>query len=353
MASARNPEKKIFIYAQMQPDLANKKLVDCVNKLSPEKLAEAKQSGCKLWLLRESKYEGLLTLHCMSYFSEEHYQLYQPQRLALLDTGWVSANLDKEGFEAILSKLKKVNQHTALRYVNQLEEFLKTKYQLLPENRVNPEVSEQSRATIYSIYCETGSSHNAEEKPAMARSVLDLQPDMKEAITCTLSKKTFVDPVVAVHTLAYYSIKKGVSYDRAELEKLGLRIYEDFYENILLKNIINYMGSTILILEKLGKIEDFERIDTILQDQIKVATITPSGHSYSKIAIEQWIAASGDAVASDPKVPSIKITLQSLVPNTNLDEFISAWPAFYQSRIAMLNYSIATTAVNQPGIRLA
>jgi hypothetical protein len=316
-----------FIYGQMTPYLAGEILLRSVRSLSEEKLIEIKQNLEVVWLLRESRQDGMLTIHSASWYPVRNvWSLNEPRRVALTPDGWVDANLTDENLAILRTNLTKVKAEDFANNAVQLLEFLRNKFHLKVKNRINPEKKQQSDRDVFTSY---GIFADDECKSKRKKSKVSLPEDINFAITCALTKKTFLDPVVCRLDDLHLHLHRGESYERAKLEEMKLDETTDFYPNHKLKSIINYLGAQYDKLKKLEKINDSELIDAIYLERINDSVITPAGQSYSRLSIEEHLNSSG---TKDPINPSVSITKPSLVPNSNLDIFISGWDRYYVQR---------------------
>lgn len=339
-------EADIFIYGKMGPKETNQILVSKVELLKNQpsfsfKLDELEGNGGKLWLIRESRVEGLLTVQSISYEkSSSKWKMNTPKRYLLSnDKGWIlnNENPGSDLFEAIVESvggiIKLTEENTTPHLPGLLSLLSENGYE--PDNRINPKVGEETQTTAYTTYVTTSKPKSS----PLESTIISLPEGILMALSCPLAtKKTgaaklMKDPVTLV--------SNGITYERAYLleEDPTLQEGSDFYPNIKLKTIINYVAANSLqsdkYLAKLAKVEED------IQDPIQFGTmenpvLSPSGYSYEQSSIEQWIRSkqsdlpvwSNTQPILDP-VTRMDIRGKTLVPNVNLRLFIKEWPSFY------------------------
>lgn len=345
-------EADIFIYDKMEPYQTNQILLGKVellkkNSVFSSKLAALQENEGKLWLIRESRVEGLLTVQSVSYEkSLSEWKVDKAQRYLLSnDKGWIcnSESPDSDMFHAITASvggiIKITAENTAPHLPGLLNLLMENGY--LTENRINPKLGEETKTKGYTHYTSfpqippQASSH-------LQSTIISLPEGMLLALSCPLSaKKTgearlMKDPVTLIHD--------GITYECADLlEKYPhLQQDRDYYPNIKLRAIINYVASNSLqpdeYLEKLKKVEE-DILDPIHSVVMENPVLSPSGHSYEKSSIEQWIQSKqshlsiwSDTQAIPDPITRVDIRGKALVPNVNLRLFIKAWPGFYEEQ---------------------
>ncbi len=340
----------IFIYDQMGPDEANQILFAKAKWLSKNsdfslKIAGLQINGERLWLIRDSRVEGLLTVQSISYDKEsEEWKVNEPQRYMLSnDCGWIVNNSapESDSFFAVVDSsggLIQMTDGNVQPHLPGLLNVLDTNgYKM--ENRVNPKVGQQTKLIGYTHYL-TDVAIPTQSK--LEATTVTLPEGMLIALSCPMTTrktgqiKVMKDPVTL--------LSDGISYERLSLldEFPGLEEGKHYYPNIRLKIIINYVSATSLNPEeywaKLQKIEE-DIQDPILSTTLKEPVLSPSGHSFEKSSISQWIS------SKQVNLPSVSNTIpipdpitdqdirgKYLVPNKNLSQFIKFWPDFYQNQ---------------------
>ncbi len=346
----------IFIYGKMDPDETNQILfakAEWLNK-NPEssfKIIQLQEHGGKLWMIRDSRVEGLLTVQSISYDKKStQWKNNGPQRYMLSnDYGWVVNNFapGSDAFIAVVNSvggiIKMTDENTRPHLPGLLGILAETGYEI--ENRVNPKVGQQTKLISYSSYHTDAVAPKPSEKEAAS---VTLPEGISIAFSCPITTqktglmKAMKDPVTLV--------SDGISYERSNLlEKYPeLREGTHFYPNIKLKTIINYVSATSLSPDeywaKLQKVEE-DINDPIFLMTMKEPVLSPSGHSFEKNSIDQWISSKQVSLPTvsnlipipDP-ITNQDIRGKSLVLNKNLSRFIKDWPEFYleqESKLAL------------------
>ncbi|WP_454784463.1 U-box domain-containing protein [Legionella sp. WA2024007413] len=348
----------IFIYGKMEPDETDRMLFTKLEQLliQPDgcsKIAKLQHSSEKLWLIRDSRVAGLLTVQSVSWDKElTQWVLNGPQRYMLSNYhGWILNNSipGSDIFLAVVDSVGGFIDMTADKAKPHLPGLLKTLAEngYYIENRINPKAGQQSKLTGYSTYI-----IDLSPKSTVQSTEVFLPEGISMALCCPISvlktgqMKVMKDPVTRVDD--------GISYERSYLLEKYPYLQEgaDFYPNIKLKNIINYISATILMPEeywsKLQKIDEDIK-DPIFSETMTEPVLSPSGHSYEKKSIEQWIkkkqvglpTVSNTLPIPDPMTQE-NIRGKTLVPNKNLMQFIQAWPAFYEDQEFKLAIKIST-----------
>ncbi|MCW8409445.1 hypothetical protein OQJ13_10705 [Legionella sp. PATHC035] len=220
------------------------------------------------------------------------------------------------------------------------------------ENRINPKIGEETLSIGYTSYRTDADVPQQDSKESqLVSTTVSLPEGILMALSCPLvtiisgQMKVMKDPVTWV--------ADGISYERSQLLMLHPDLEEgkDFYPNIKLKTIINYVSATSLSSEdywaKLQKVEE-DIQDPILLKTMKEPVLSPSGHSYEKSSIETWInskyvnlpTVSNSVPIPDP-ITRQDIRGRTLVENKNLSQFIKAWPDFYRQQEYNLAISLS------------
>ncbi|ARB92330.1 U-box domain-containing protein [Legionella longbeachae] len=342
-------EADIFIYGKMGPKETNQILVSKVELLKNQpsfsnKIDELEENGGKLWLIRESRVEGLLTVQSISYKkSSSKWKMNTPQRYLLSnDKGWILNNESpgSDLFDAIAMSVggivKLTEENTTPHLPGLLNLLSESGY--VPDNRINPKAGEETQTTAYTTYV---TAPKPKSSP-LESTIISLPEGILMALSCPLAtKKTgaaklMKDPVTLV--------SNGITYERAHLldEDPTLQEGRDFYPNIKLKTIINYVAANAL--QPNDYLAKLEKVEEDIQDPIQFVTmknpvLSPSGYSYEQSSIEQWISSKqiglpvwGNAQPIPDPVTRLNIRDMPLVPNVNLRLFINAWPDFYEEK---------------------
>ena len=343
-------DANIFIYDKMDPEGANLILLAKVELLKKQQgfapiITKLEQDGGNLWLIRDSRVEGLLTVQSVSYSqTSSEWVPNSPVRFMLSNnSGWIINN-NAPGtvkFEQVASHaggLIKLTQENVTPHLPGLLSLLSSNG-YSPENRVNPKLGEETKTIGYSDYVIPQkimpSNHNFKFGTSVS-----LPEGILIALSCPLTtKKTgeaklIKDPVTLV--------SDGITYERASLleeyANQNLQEGKDFYPNIRLKAIINYVSATSLppeeYLVKLAKVEN-DIQDPILLIDMEEPVLSPSGHSYEKASLENWIKSKQNVSHMIPipdPVTKEDIRGKPIINNVNLKQFIKAWPDFYQEQ---------------------
>ncbi len=345
-------EADIFIYGKMGPKETNRILAGKVELLKKQfdfssKIEVLQENERKLWLIRESRVEGLLTVQSISYEKKSSkWKMNTPQRYLLSnEKGWICNNESpgSDLFEAIAASvggiIKLTEENTAPHLPGLLNLLAENGYD--PDNRINPKLGEETQTTAYTTYTHTP-SHTKSQASHLKSTTISLPEGIFMALSCPLAtKKTgeaklMKDPVTLV--------ADGITYERAHLleEYPALQEGSDFYPNIKLKTIINYIAANSLQPnEYLAKLE---KVEEDIQDPVQLITmenpvLSPSGYSYEQSSIAQWIRSKqsdlpvwGNIRLIPDPVTRMDIRGKTLVPNVNLRLFIDAWPSFYEEQ---------------------
>lgn len=334
-------ESTIYIFKSMDRNAGYKKLKDHAAHLP--NLAEIIKSGTTLWLLRESNTQvGMLTVDFIIWDKEKNNWRENSTRMALHpDKGWINASdVTAPLFQETMAAISKVNSETAAKHQDSLQSYLSTlSFNLLVENRMNPAKNEQATQPIYTSYVTIGEDH-----PANKKVLVSLTPATAQAITCELSGKVFKDPVVLKRDLILtihknpVKLTKGKSYEKAELQKLG--VYpNNYYANFTLNKIINRLGcNSTALIENLSQ---DRLIDPVMLDTLKEPYILPSGRSISKDTVDGMIASGRSLRCPETQQP---FTKEEAIPNINLDRFIQAWPACQEKLIESMNTDLVSNS---------
>ncbi|KTC80540.1 Ubiquitin conjugation factor E4 family domain protein (U-box) [Legionella cherrii] len=356
-------EANVFIYGKMGPDETNLILFSKVSWLSNQSnyssnIALLQENGSKLWLIRDSRVEGLLTVQSISWNKElEQWQAEGPQRFMLSnDYGWVlnNAHPESEDFLVIADSVGGIihmtNENTQPHLPGLLKILSANGYEV--ENRVNPKIGQETLSIGYTSYRTDADVSQQDSKGSkLVLTTVNLPEGMLMALSCPLATiisgqmKVMKDPVTWV--------ADGISYERSQLLMLHPDLEEgkDFYPNIKLKTIINYVSATSLSPEeywaKLQKVEEDIK-DPILLNTMQEPVLSPSGHSFEKSSIETWInskyvnlpTVSNIVPIPDP-ITKQDIRGRTLVVNKNLSQFIKAWPDFYRQQEYNLAISLS------------
>jgi hypothetical protein len=349
-------EADIFIYVKMEPNAANQILQGKLSLLKnhsafSSQIAQLQENSGKLWLIRDSRVEGLLTAQSISYDkASSQWKANCPARYMLsANKGWIINNNlpNSDEFNSVAVEaggLIKLTEANTTPHLPGLLQLLSEQCYSV-ENRVNPKIGEETRTVGYSRYVTRTRAPISEQsgQTQLQSTSLSLPEGIFIALSCSLTAqktgeaKLMKDPVTAVSS--------GVSYERSALLELAPFFQEkkDYYPNTKLKSIINYISASSLLpeeyLAKLQKVEE-DIMDPILLLTMSAPVLSPSGISYEKSSIEQWIQSkqgSGlPALSSinpifDPMTKE-DIRGKHLVENVNLKQFIQAWPSFYEQQ---------------------
>ena len=371
--STGQQENPVYIFVVMQPNKGYEILKKSAATLP--NVEELKDKQTPLWLLRESRVHGMLTLDYIVWDKVKLEWKSNSSRIALTELGWIKANtLDK----AQTANVQKVTAESARNHVESLKTYINNLHPeenptstFLLENRLNPTREQQTRTNIYSVYRDpnvhsrsrahspnenvpTSSFQNNNnnnnsinnnnmpstltgQKRAKEGIEVMLTPGMAQAIICELTKKSFEDPVVMRENRTITDSKGnethlilGQSYEKSALLALG--VTQGFYSNFNLKKIIDRLGANDV--DKLKTMQD-RMYDPILLDTIEDPIIISSGHSYSAATIDELIK---DSVRTRTplRCPVTRENFSALdiTPNRNLARFMAAWPEFKDEFIA-------------------
>ncbi|MGE3318283.1 MAG: U-box domain-containing protein [Candidatus Berkiella sp.] len=320
-AGAAEEQSDIYIFAAMDANSGYALLMNKAKDLP--NIAQIKASGQPLWLLRESNTQvGMLTVDFITWNEEKNNWIPQSTRMALHpQKGWINASDPKNpDFIEAKQSMTQVNAETADKHQQSLQAYLdafpNARFSL--ENRMNPLKSQQAQAPIYTTYI-------TDQQPANQKALVPLTPGVAQAITCELSGKVFKDPVVLNRDITLPGVsgrqlKLGRSYEKSELEKLGINS-SNFYANFTLKKIVNRLGCNDAGL--MENLSNDRLVDPVMLDTMSNPQILPSSHSLSKETIDGMIASGRTLRCPETQQP---FTQQNVVPNVNLDRFIKAWP---------------------------
>ncbi|CAM2889902.1 Ubiquitin conjugation factor E4 family domain protein (U-box) [Legionella steigerwaltii] len=344
-------DANVFIYGKMGPEETNLILFSKAEwlKVSSTKVTQLQENGSKLWLIRDSRVDGLLTVQSISWNKQlAQWQMNVPQRYMLSNSvGWIvnnAAPLSDEFFVVVDSAggiIQMTDENTQPHLPGLLKILSENGYEV--ENRINPKVGQETTSIGYTSY-RTDASLPEEDSLSskLEPTTVNLPEGMLIALSCPLTTiksgqiKVMKDPVTLV--------RDGISYERSNLlEKYpDLEEGKHFYPNFKLKTIINYVSATSLSPEeywaKLQKVEEDIK-DPILFNTMNEPVLSPSGHSFEKSSITKWISSkqvdlpsvSNTVPIPDP-ITSQDIRGKSLVDNVNLRQFIKAWPDFYMQQ---------------------
>jgi len=257
--------------------------------LADYKTLTSKKENAPVWLLRESTQPGMLTVDYL-YFKDNAWK-GNSKRFLLSEKGWIVANqLNDPEVKKAISSMKSLDSQTAGSYVSQLDECIASQQFLglstigLDQNlRINPKKEEQTTNKIYSNYTCDVTSVNLSQSGSLA-------------ITCPMTMKTMMDPVV-------YKLN-GVSFEKRADANTDLYI-----PNIVLKDIIKYLG-----LKDVNMIEE-ALLDPISSEPLTKPVILPNGSSVNESTWEKL-----------KECPYSRKPLGEMIPNNNLRVFIEEWP---------------------------
>jgi hypothetical protein len=323
----------IYVFKSMDRNVGYRHLKMLADDLP--NIAQIKETGQALWLLRESNTQkGMLTVDYIFWDNKINNWYENSTRMALHPIkGWVNAsNVDDPSFKEAMATISEVNSETAEKHQGSLETYLSTlPYTLTITNRMNPTKQEQANQGIYTGYVTVG-----DDKPTHKVSV-PLIPATTQAITCELSGKVFKNPVVLTKNITIpgqggisIQLNKGKSYEKAELEKIGVDSAY-YFVNFVLQKIINRLGCGDNAL--MNNLSHAWLIDPVMLETLEDPYILPSGHSLSKETINGMIASGRTLRCPQTQAPFTK----DLVPNINLDRFIKAWPTCQEQLIESIN----------------
>ncbi|BCA95981.1 hypothetical protein TUM19329_23420 [Legionella antarctica] len=352
-------DANIFIYDKMDPKATTQILFSKIEllKKSPifsPMILNLQEKGGHFWLIRESRIEGLLTVQSLSYnTSSSQWQANTASRYMLsVDKGWISNRHNPKTieFNTLVQQtggfIKVTEENAGTELPGLLKILSNDGY--YTENRINPKIDEETKTKGYSDYHVRSVGHSFKLEPT----TVTLPERILMALSCPLATqktgeaKLMKDPVTALD---------GVTYERTSLLEQSPSFQEkiDFYPNIKLKTIINYVAATSLkpeeYLTKLKKVE-FDILDPILLSKMDSPVLSPSGHSFEKNSIEQWIKSKqsdvptwGSTLPIPDPVTNENIRGKPFIENINLKMFIQAWPSFYeqqQSTLSSPSYTI-------------
>ena len=288
-------------------------------------IAQIKQNEEIIWLLRESNTQkGMLTVDYISWDNIKQIWKENSTRMALHpNKGWIpTSDTNSPDFIEAMKSINKVDSDTAGEHQATLQAYLsKLPYALNVQNRMNPTKQEQAKQGIYTSYIVVGA-----DRPSNKVSV-PLTPPITQAISCELSGKVFKDPVVLIRDITIpggggrpIQLNKGKSYERSELEKIGIDP-ANYYTNFVLSKIINRLGCGDKGL--IENLSDDRMVDPVMLETLADPYILPSSHSLSKQIIDGMIASGRSLRCPQTQQP---FTQQTAIANVNLDRFIKAWP---------------------------
>lgn len=343
-------DSDIFIYEEMAPDLANSLLLGKVrllqnNPKSSDRIKQLEENGGALWMIRDSRTKGLLTVQSVSYDkASSSWKANEPRRYMLSkNSGWLINNSAPGGahFKKVATDAGGMIPLTEENATPELPGLLATlaKEGFTVENRVNPKIGEETKTIGYSGYHCLYQLPKKSGEASLQPTTVSLPEGILMALSCPITMEItgkaalMVDPVTLV--------SNGITYERESLEdKYGKSLVAgvDFYPNIKIKTIINYVSATTLApeeyLAKLAKIEE-DITDPITLEVMENPVLSPSGVSYEHDSIKKWIETKKELFAPvhDPITKDV-ITGKTLVKNINLKNFIKAWPEFYEQQKA-------------------
>lgn len=358
-------DANIFIYGKLSPEATALILHSKIHlPQNSQMIHRMQQDGGRLWLIRESRMDGLLTVQSASFdqqqgfWKENNYERYMLSR----NHGWMRNGKDGIEFDTQVKDaggIIKMTGTNAAPFVTALLKLLSTQG-YLTKNRINPGIGEETTIQGYSKYVDNGASvmensfyHRAhgssnltqaffQSERKAGETAVSLPEGILMALSCPLTTwktgeiQLMQDPVIF--------LKDGITYERRYLElcsNVTLQEGVDYYPNIKLKSIINYVSATHLTLEdylaKLAKVA-IDILDPVDLVDMTNPVLSPSGLSYEKSTLDAWIKTclavepeNSDRPITDPLTQE-NIRGKQLVENSNLKLFIKFWPDFYESR---------------------
>ena len=347
-------DNNIFIYGKLGPAetasiLFSKIAVMEYSKELSSMISQLKKQGGKLWLIRDSRMDGLLTVQSVSYDrSKQQWIANNHERYMLTNnSGWMLNGREGDEFKQKIKDeggIVDMSKEDAAPHVQGLLNKL-SESGYVTCNRINPKNGEETQITGYSKYVDSSVSpafFQAQKIDGVTK--VSLPEGILTALSCPLTiRKT---GVIQLMKEPVTLLKDGISYELETLweDRPFLEEGVDYYPNIKLKTIISYVSATHLgldaYLEKLAKVEN-DISDPIDLEVMTQPILSPSGHSYEKSVLERWIKSreaidpdNFDSPVFDP-MTNQNIRGKQLVENINLKLFIKFWPDFYKSRQAM------------------
>ena len=348
-------DNNIFIYGKLGPAetasilFSKIAVMEYSKELSPV-ITQLKKQGGKLWLIRDSRMDGLLTVQSVSYVRSKQQWIANTHARYMLtnNSGWMLNGKEGEEFKQKIEDaggIIDMSKADAAPHVQGLLNILSDSGYFTC-NRINPKNGEETNITGYSKYVDSSVPQTAFFQPqkTAGETKVSLPEGILMALSCPLTiRKT---GVIQLMKEPVTLLKDGISYELETIweESPFLEEGVDYYPNIKLKTIISYVSATHLgldaYLEKLAKVDN-DISDPIDLEVMMQPILSPSGHSYEKSVLEGWIK-SREAIESDnPDSPILdpmtnqNIRGKQLVENINLKLFIKFWPDFYKSRQTM------------------
>ncbi|BCA93932.1 hypothetical protein TUM19329_02930 [Legionella antarctica] len=297
----------------------------------------------KLWLLRDSSVAGLITFESIVYdHALDQWLIQNPVRyMNSVNKGWVinSKAFASPAFDEIVKQSGGRQEITSENEVALIErlviQILKTKNCSMADH-ISPLVQKNTHLGAKNPHVE-------------ARKDFSLPDYLVNILICPLTKEDIETAGLqgALPLMTHPVVLKddGKTYERdvlvARYKELGIDLEEGahYYNNFVLRSIIRSIPtletSPTEYSEIFKKIDEDELMDAITHDNFEEAVISPSGFSFSKKAITEYIDAKKtglmEPVVSDPMSPDVAIGKMDLIPNENLELFVRLWPEFYNS----------------------
>lgn len=346
-------DNNIFIYGKLGPTetasilfskvAVMEQSIECLPRINLLKI-----HGGKLWLIRDSRMDGLLTVQSLGYdptrqqWQENNYERYMLSN----NHGWMLNGKEGAEFEQKIKDaggIVDMSKADAAPHVQGLLNILSDSG-YLTYNRVNPKKGEETKVTGYSKYVDSSVPRPVFFQPQ--KTAGDTMVSLPEGILMSLSCPLTIAKTGCIQLMRdpVTLLRNGISYERETLwvERPFLEEGVDYYPNIKLKSIISYVSAVHLgldgYLDKLAKVES-DITDPVELELMTQPTLSPSGLSYEKSVLDRWIRAR-EAIVSNSEPVLDPLTNQNirgkpLVENINLKLFIKFWPDFYKSRQAM------------------
>ncbi|WED42399.1 U-box domain-containing protein [Legionella cardiaca] len=333
-------ENIIYIHKNMSQTQATKLLLTSAQK-AVEQHGKDIQDNKKLWLLRDSSVPGLITFESIVYHkASEQWVVQNAIRYMNSKQGWVINNKPPKSLEfaQIVEKSggKKdiIADDNSVLIESLVIHILETVNCSL-DDHITPFMEKDTKVVARGRYVEKEEDFTL---PSYIANILicPLTKEKREQLGLHGTVPLMKDPVVLKDD--------GKTYERdvliAQYKELGIHLQEGehYYRNLVLRNIIGYLASQekspTEYSEILDKIDE-ELIDSLSVEHFDNPVISPSGNSFSKKEITQYINSKKvgllEPVVNDPLNPGVKIGKMDLIPNENLELFVRCWPDFYKS----------------------
>lgn len=365
----------VIVFKQMSPEECEKILIEAI-----EKLKNNISHQQKLWLLRESREPGCLTLQAISYNNDSKKYESSMARFALCNDGWVINN-ETPGtaeYNTVIANKGGKKQDVYVKDENKAEvqsllNCLNTGRFSINE-RINPnshQVTQNHAYTNYTVDPLKSTSKDETKTMVAGASRYTANNDIKQEkfflplqianiLSCPIERNEARNAGNPVPLMNEPIVLKsdGITYEKDNIVKRNPLWQEGmhFYENKTLKNIIGYLSAQEKTSEEyllcLEKIDENELYDIVMFSKLENPVISPSGFSYERDSLHQWIDSKKsilepNPVVNDPKNPNIKITRNDLCPNINLKLFLDEWDKFYDQTKLHINNQVNNQALRR------